>query len=1030
MDGSQTQVSTQRKDDPRRFGRNNSGLVEGDISDVICILHPASMAAYRIVASTAQHAPEHVLQNQSLISKDGSPVPLEEQETFKLENPGDTSHFGLDLALRFSTKTKEPWSGFVFGRNAHFCDVVMSVDSVKRVSNRHFRIFVKDTGIVMLEDTSTNGTMIDDIHLKGKSKSSRGTATRMLTPGAIIHIVSTKPDEYIKFIVRLPSREGYKAEFEQNLRNYRQACRLAEVKHLGTPLPEGVDEAPETFGMHWNGDKKYNVVGQLGKGAFATVYLLATALDGNLVAAKELEKRRFIKNGQIDQRLDNEMRIMQDLRHPNIVQYIDYHDFDKYLYIIMEYVPHGDLQGYLAEHKVLPEYRAKQMARQILQALHYLHQRDITHRDIKPDNILIASFDPFEVKLTDFGLSKVVKDDTTFLKTFCGTLLYCAPEVFPFFKDTQSSKRRRPGGHGRKPFHSYSQSVDIWSFAAVLWFALCGQPPFKGITDTNGKGMFNQITTTDLDDTPLRQEVVSDDAIDLLHRMLDTDPSRRLTEVDCLKHPWLNDGSVILDNSSLGVIQEEEVDSDVEEGLEHTWDPASAGAEQEFSQMSLGAQHQGFDDEYEPNPLDSPEFKAMVTRPYPSKRFKSDPLFPRNQTRDLDMEDMRDDSSDSIHGPTAGDSQTLPDPQARQVDRNPRLFGEIGGSALHSSGVLNARTHQALDLRDASTSTDDSEFVDLNMSRSYDLASPTGLSLEGTDSRFRDMELIQDQAAPSLHTFSEGTNGVHSPHTPNVPPSTVTNLSGSSGKEEETPKATAQPFNRRAEIPISASSFFDPHDPSTHNVEYASRVSGIDFSQQPHAYVTSRNAAIALANNPITPKDLPSSQSAPGTDSAESSSQFVRPNTRLGRLTSIDSIANITINLDSPYTSFGRWPECSVQYRPVDDSRVPKKAFEIWFHHPEIKEYLENGQDFTQLEGLHTGITTWSSQGIWINGVHLTKLDKNGRTNFGRIHTGDIITVFKNPETKMKLQFKVELFKGEGAKVRTNRREFFIQRTF
>jgi serine/threonine protein kinase len=113
----------------------------------------------------------------------------------------------------------------------------------------------------------------------------------------------------------------------------------------------------------------------------------------------------------------------------------------------MEYVPGGELSTYLQTTGKLPEDMVRPVARQILHALHYLHKRKITHRDIKPDNILIASLDPLKVKLSDFGLSKVVQEET-FLKTFCGTLLYCAPEVYPDYENYRRGevrKRRRLG---------------------------------------------------------------------------------------------------------------------------------------------------------------------------------------------------------------------------------------------------------------------------------------------------------------------------------------------------------------------------------------------------------------------------------------------------------------------------------------------------------------------------------------------------------------------------------------------------------
>jgi serine/threonine protein kinase len=133
-------------------------------------------------------------------------------------------------------------------------------------------------------------------------------------------------------------------------------------------------------------------------------------------------------------------------QQPNIVQFIEHKEHDRWFYIIMEYVPCGELSAYLAVGK-LQEDMVQTIARQILHALRYLHKRKITHRDIKPDNILIASHDPLKVKLSDFGLSKVVQEET-FLKTFCGTLLYCAPEVYPEYEmycRGEVRKRRRLG---------------------------------------------------------------------------------------------------------------------------------------------------------------------------------------------------------------------------------------------------------------------------------------------------------------------------------------------------------------------------------------------------------------------------------------------------------------------------------------------------------------------------------------------------------------------------------------------------------
>ena len=119
-----------------------------------------------------------------------------------------------------------------------------------------------------------------------------------------------------------------------------------------------------------------------------------------------------------------------------------YHETGTHLYIIMEYIPGGDLTHFTYNPNLLTEEQCQRVAYQTMQALDYLHKNNITHRDIKPDNILIVKEEPMTVKLSDFGLSKVVTGDDTFLKTFCGTLLYCAPEIYPGYEDF---KRGQPG---------------------------------------------------------------------------------------------------------------------------------------------------------------------------------------------------------------------------------------------------------------------------------------------------------------------------------------------------------------------------------------------------------------------------------------------------------------------------------------------------------------------------------------------------------------------------------------------------------
>lgn len=280
------------------MGYNNSGLHDQDVSDLICILHPNSLAAHEAVATTAAVAPQHILQREEL-----------EHEY------SDTS--SLDIALRMSSDLHDLGLGFVFGRNSSRCDILLGDDNAKRISNVHFRIYLTGDGIIMLEDTSTNGTVVDNCRLQKRLKDN----SRMLTSGSVIDLVhGGHANDGVKFIVRIPSREGFAMQYTENMMKYLERIQKYEAdaarpraRQSSQPLlPWSVANA---YGMHWTGGTTYNVTGQIGKGAFATVYKVATKQHGTVYAAKELDKRRFMKNGILDQKVNNEMTIMRDLKH-------------------------------------------------------------------------------------------------------------------------------------------------------------------------------------------------------------------------------------------------------------------------------------------------------------------------------------------------------------------------------------------------------------------------------------------------------------------------------------------------------------------------------------------------------------------------------------------------------------------------------------------------------------------------------------------------------------------------------------------
>ena len=221
-----TCIATQQYTDPRRLGQGTSGLTAEDLSDIICILHPASPPAYRATALIHQITPQHTLSHKShghikMRQKAGGSH-LNEKDKAAIEALESQGLHSCDIALRLSAAVKCPATGgFLFGRNTSRCDIILGKeDEVKRVSNIHFRIFLNEYGSIMLEDRSTNGTVVDTTLLRAKDKEN-GKYQHTLDVGSIISLTMSAPDDDFKFIVSIPIREGDDQEqYEQNVNQY------------------------------------------------------------------------------------------------------------------------------------------------------------------------------------------------------------------------------------------------------------------------------------------------------------------------------------------------------------------------------------------------------------------------------------------------------------------------------------------------------------------------------------------------------------------------------------------------------------------------------------------------------------------------------------------------------------------------------------------------------------------------------------------------------------------------------------------
>jgi len=254
----------------------------------------------------------------------------------------------------------------------------------------------------------------------------------------------------------------------------------------------------------------------------------------------------------------------------------------------MEFVGYGDLGGLIAKAGRLEEFKVKTLATQLLSALRYLHGYGITHRDIKPDNILIHAYDPFQVKLTDFGLSKMIDNgETTFMRTFCGTLLYCAPEVYSEYREYDDNGRRTLRGADKKrlPPQRYSHAVDVWSLAGVLFFTLTGVAPYPAHGGITYQELLNNIMTQALDIRPLQRAGVSEQGLKFIKSMLHIRPEYRATVEQLEIDPWITGApesfSISIEDDEVDLVETYDDDRVIDPEL--TIQEVEAGA----SQLSL-----------------------------------------------------------------------------------------------------------------------------------------------------------------------------------------------------------------------------------------------------------------------------------------------------------------------------------------------------------------------------------------------------------------------------------------------------------
>ncbi|XP_034757026.1 protein kinase D4 [Etheostoma cragini] len=253
----------------------------------------------------------------------------------------------------------------------------------------------------------------------------------------------------------------------------------------------------------------------LGSGQFGVVYKGTHRKSGRPVAIKVIDKTRFPTKQE--RQLRNEVAILQNLSHLGVVLLEGMFETLEYVFVVMEKL-HGDMLEIIlsSERGRLPERNTRFLVMQILEALRYLHFKHIAHCDLKPENVLLASADPFpQVKLCDFGFARII-GEKSFRRSVVGTPAYLAPEVI-------SSS-------------GYNRSLDMWSVGVIMYVSLSGTFPFNEDEDIR-----QQITNATFMYPRQPWASISLEAMSLINNLLQVSVRRRFSVGKALGHPWLQD---------------------------------------------------------------------------------------------------------------------------------------------------------------------------------------------------------------------------------------------------------------------------------------------------------------------------------------------------------------------------------------------------------------------------------------------------------------------------------------------------------
>ncbi|KRX06744.1 Protein kinase-like domain [Pseudocohnilembus persalinus] len=308
---------------------------------------------------------------------------------------------------------------------------------------------------------------------------------------------------------------GTNNQFIIKLRSNKQTCELiAENKDQFLKWKQQF----RACCFQLNFGQYYKSVKTLGQGSFGKVFIGEHQTSQVQYAIKAFKKEGLQKNDKSKKAVLNEILILQQLNHKNIIKIYECFEGQYTVYIVMQLVKGGELSNLVNQKKFKDFNEIRDLMQNLLLSLEYIHSKNIIHRDLKPQNIILKSKNSnSEIVLADFGLASYTNEIGTIYEK-CGTPGYVAPEIYRFCQG----------------YSTYDCKADIFSAGVIFMLLLTGKNPFKGKDD---KETMKNNRSCNIQPYFYNQ-IENQDALDLIKHMLAQKPSDRYDAKQCLQHDF------------------------------------------------------------------------------------------------------------------------------------------------------------------------------------------------------------------------------------------------------------------------------------------------------------------------------------------------------------------------------------------------------------------------------------------------------------------------------------------------------------